>query len=121
MKNCRCESAFASRFSMWDERSREAEKKPPEVFCKKSVLKNSTKFTGKHLCKSLLIKLQALRLQFKKKKTQTQLFFCEFCEISKNTFFTERLWMTASGEGYPCEEAPQFEGINSKRVVIFPL
>ena len=57
----------------------------------------------------------------KKKETQTQLFFCEFCEISKNTFFTERLWMTASGEGYPCEEAPQFEGINSKRVVIFPL
>ena len=38
---------------------------------------------------------------FIKKETQ---FFCEFCEISKNTFFTERLWMTASGEGYPCDE-----------------
>ena len=32
----------------------------PEVFCKKSVLKNFTKFTGKHLCLSLfLTKLQA--------------------------------------------------------------
>ena len=24
------------------------------------------------------------------------LFSCEFCEISKNTFFTEHLWTTAS-------------------------
>ena len=56
-----------------------------------------------------------------KKETQEQLFFCEFCEISKNTFFTERLWMTSSGEGYPCDETPQFEGMNSKIVVIFPL
>ena len=33
----------------------------PEVFCKKSVLKSFTKFTGKHLCQtvSLLIMLQA--------------------------------------------------------------
>ena len=31
----------------------------PEVFCKKSVLRNFTKFTGKQLCQSLfLIKLQ---------------------------------------------------------------
>ena len=33
----------------------------PEVFCKKGVLKNFAKFTGKHLCQSfLLIKLQTL-------------------------------------------------------------
>ena len=24
------------------------------------------------------------------------MFSCEFCEISKNTFFTEHLWTTAS-------------------------
>ena len=24
------------------------------------------------------------------------MFFCEFCEISKNIFFTEHLWATAS-------------------------
>ena len=26
----------------------------PEVFCKKSVLRNFAKFSGKHLCQSLL-------------------------------------------------------------------
>ena len=25
------------------------------------------------------------------------MFSCEFCEIPKNTFFTEHLWATASG------------------------
>ena len=33
---------------------------------------------------------------FIKKETLTQVFFCEFCEISQNTFPTEHLWMTAS-------------------------
>ena len=27
-----------------------------------------------------------------KKETLAQMFSCEFCEISKNTFFTEHLW-----------------------------
>ena len=31
-----------------------------------------------------------------KKETLAQVFFCELCEISKNTFFTEHLWATAS-------------------------
>ena len=40
----------------------------PEVFCKKGVLRNFAKFTGKHLCQSLF--------------------------FSKNTFFTEHLrWL----------------------------
>ena len=30
------------------------------------------------------------------KKTLVQVFSCEFCEISKNNFFTEHLWATAS-------------------------
>ena len=30
------------------------------------------------------------------KKTLTKVFSCEFCEIYKNTFFTEHLWATAS-------------------------
>ena len=33
---------------------------------------------------------------FIKKKTLAQMFSCEFCEISKNTFFTEHLQATAS-------------------------
>ena len=31
-----------------------------------------------------------------KKETLAQVFSCEFCKISKNTFFTEYLWTTAS-------------------------
>ena len=31
-----------------------------------------------------------------KKETLAQVFSCEFCEISKNNFFTEHLWKTAS-------------------------
>ena len=58
-----------------------------KVFCKKGVLKNFGKFTGKYQCQSLfLVKLQArgLQLYFIKKETPTVL-PCEFCEISKNT------------------------------------
>ena len=43
-----------------------------------------------------LIKLQALALQLYLKETVAQVFSYEFCEISKNTFFTEDLWATAS-------------------------
>ena len=64
---------------------------------RKGVLRNSTKFTGKHLCQSLfLIKLQVSACNFIKKETLAQVFFCEFCEISKNTFFIEHLRNTAS-------------------------
>ena len=33
-------------------------KQPPEVFCKKGVLKNLANFTGKHLCSSLFLILK---------------------------------------------------------------
>ena len=33
---------------------------------------------------------------FIEKETLAQVFSCEFCEISKNTFFTEHFWATAS-------------------------
>ena len=45
---------------------------------------------------SFLIKLQAC--SFIKKETLAQAFLCEFCEISKNIFFTEHLWTTASAQ-----------------------
>ena len=46
----------------------------PEVFCKKDLLKNFTKFTGKHLCQSLFFnKVAGWGL--------TKVFSCEFCEI----------------------------------------
>ena len=56
-------------------------KECPEVFYKKVVLKNFAKFTGKHLCQSLVFnKVAGL------KETLAQLFSCEFRDISKNTF-----------------------------------
>ena len=53
-----------------------------QTLCKKAVLNNFAKFTGKHLCRSLC-------LNKVEKETPTQVFFC------KNTFFTERLVETA--------------------------
>ena len=49
---------------------------------RKGIIINFAKFTGKHLCQSLFF------LFF--------VFACEFCEISKNTFFTEHRQATAS-------------------------
>ena len=61
------------------------------MFYKKDVLRNFAKFTGKHLCQRLFLnKVAGLRpkaCNFIKKKFLAQVFSCEFCEISKNTFF----------------------------------
>ena len=53
----------------------------PEMFCKESVLRNFAKLTCARV--SFLIKLQTPPVP----ETSTQVFSCEFCEISKNTFF----------------------------------
>ena len=45
----------------------------PEVFCKNGVLSNLVKFTENSI-------------KTAKKQTVTQVFSCEFCEISKKTF-----------------------------------
>ena len=55
---------------------------------KKGVLRNFTKFTEKDLRQRLFFNI--------KKETLAQVFSCGFCEIPKNTFFTEHLWTTAS-------------------------
>ena len=74
-----------------------------KYYLKKGALKNFVKFAGKHLCQALFLnKVAGLRLDasnFIKKETLAQVFSCEFCEIFKNTYFTEHLRMTASGGG----------------------
>ena len=45
---------------------------------------------------SFLIKFQTSACNFIKKEALTQVFSSEFCEISKNNFFTDNLWVTAS-------------------------
>ena len=64
------------------------------VLYKKSFHWNFAKLTGRHLCQGLFFNTVACN--FIKKEYLTQLFSCEFCEISKNTFFTEHLRTTAS-------------------------
>ena len=71
---------------------RDVQKQPLAVFYKKSVLKNFVKFTGKHLYQGHLPQA----CTFIKKDTLVQVFSSEFCEISKNTFFTEHLRASAS-------------------------
>ena len=58
-------------------------KQPPEVFFKKMCSK----------------KFRKIHRKTPKKETVAQVFSCEFCEISKNAFFTEPLWTTASASG----------------------
>ena len=62
-----------------------------EVFCKKGVLENFTKFTGKHLCQSLFF-----NCNFIKEETVAQVFSCEFGEFLKNTFFFNRTPLVAA-------------------------
>ena len=76
----------------------EPQKQPPEVFCvKRCSWRNFKKLTGKHLCQGLFFnKVAGTACNFIKKETLAQKFSCEFWETSKNTFFIEHLWTTAS-------------------------
>ena len=61
----------------------------PEVFCKKGVLKNLAKFTGKHQCQSLFFNKVAGLI---KKETLAQVFSREFAKYLRTTFFIEHIW-----------------------------
>ena len=67
----------------------------PVVFCKK---RNFAKFKGRHLCESLFFNhVAVLRpATLLKKETLAQVFSCEFCENSYNTFFHKTLLVAAS-------------------------
>ena len=80
------------RASMWCTAYVNRQKKPPEVFYKNRCSENFRKIHRKTLLPESLFKKETLI----KKETLAQVFFCEFWEILKNTFFTERLRTTAS-------------------------
>ena len=75
---------------------------PPEIFCKKIYSRKIRKIHRKAPVpeSSFLIKLLAEPCNFFKRKTLAQVFFCGFCEISKNNFFTEHLRATAKLYSY---------------------
>ena len=59
----------------------------PDVFCKKGILRNFGKFSGKHSCQRLYFnKVAGQAYNFIKIETLAQVLSCEFSEISKNTF-----------------------------------
>ena len=63
-----------------------------EVFCKKGVLRNLAKFTGKHLCQSLFFnKVEACN--FIKKRLWHRCFPMNFVKFLKRPFFIEHLWL----------------------------
>ena len=74
----------------WNQRYRSSR---PEVFCKKGVLRNFAKFSGKHLRQSLFFDKVAGLI---KKEALAQVFSCEFCEISENNFSYRTLPVSAS-------------------------
>ena len=71
----------------------------PEVFCKKDVLKNFTKFTGKHLCWNICFnKVASLRPgTLLKERFQHGCLPVNFTKFLRTPFFTEHLsscfWM----------------------------
>ena len=61
-------------------------KQPPEVFCRKGVLRNVTKSTGKHLCQNLK---PATLLKERLWHKCLPVYFAKFLRTS---FFTENVW-----------------------------
>ena len=52
---------------------------------------------------------------FSKKETLVQVFSCEFYEISKNTFFAEHLWTSASVYSCAYDEVHKIKGFEIKK------
>ena len=87
----KCFTAFSKDDACYDPIKRSAlrsicQKEPPEVFCNKIC---SLKFCKIH-------RKTPEACSFIKKEALTQVFFYEFCKISKNTFSTEHLWVATS-------------------------
>ena len=61
----------------------------PELFCKKGVLRNLTKFTAKHLRQSLFFNRPATLL---KKRLWHRCFHVNFVKFLRTPFHTEHLW-----------------------------
>ena len=89
-----------------------------EVFCKKGVFKNVTKFTRKHLYQRFFFnKVAGFQPATLFKETPVQMFFCEFCDYFKSTFFVEHLWMATSVDKQKWNQ--NFQTKTSKRSILF--
>ena len=66
----------------------------PEVFCKKCILENFAKFTGKHLCQSLFFnKTTGLRrATFLIERPWRRCFPVNFAKLLRTPFLMEQFW-----------------------------
>ena len=85
-----CYETVHHRKELWQEDKRLSEAFARSCSIRKGILRNFTKFHRK----TPVPRPDACN--FIKKETMVQVFSCEFCEISKNIFFTEHLRATAS-------------------------
>ena len=70
---------------------------PPEVFCKKGVLRNFTKFKGKDLCQSFFNNKVTGPATLLKKRLLQRCFPANFEKFLKTPFFIEHLcWLFLS-------------------------
>ena len=98
------------RKKLWDQSLNQRNRNSrSDMFCKKSAFKNFTKFTGKHLCQSLLFnKVTRLRPATLIKKRSWN-FSCELCETFWRTHLVAASRMTyvkkyqLQYEAYTCE------------------
>ena len=80
-------------------RKRQYRSRRPEVFCKKGVLKNFTKFTGKQLCQSLFFnKVAGLKPAILlKKRLWNRCFPVNFVKFLRTHLFTDYFqWLLLS-------------------------
>ena len=83
----------------------------PEVFCKKGVLRNFAKFTGKHLCQSLFFnKFAGLRsTTLLKKRLSHRCFPVNFAKFLRTPFLTKHLWyFTNTSASEPMNRCEKF-------------
>ena len=73
-----------------DQNSSNNQKQPPQVFYKKGILNNFTKFTGKRLCQGLFLhKIAGLRpAALLKKRLWNRFFPTNFVKFLRTSFFT---------------------------------
>ena len=81
-----------------NEKKKNVKKHPPEVLCKKGVLRNFTKFTGKNLCLSLFFnKVTDLRpATLSKKRLWHRRFPVNFVKFVRTPFFYRTPLVAAS-------------------------
>ena len=88
-------SAESAKLARLTSKSRSSRRRRCSV--RKGVFRNLAKFTGNTRARAFfLIKFASLSLQLYEKETLAQVFLCEFCKISKNTFFIEHFQATTS-------------------------